>query len=99
MIQDARAVPPTLRSSANASDPAVSWRVKCLNCGAALVGQFCAECGQRALPPHPTVQELVGDAVSEFSGWDGKFAETVRLLVARPGELTFEVGGRSWLRC
>jgi hypothetical protein len=82
----------TLRTSDNASDPAVSWKVKCLNCGAALAGPFCAECGQRVLPPHPDVRELVGDAVAEFSGWDGKFAQTVRLLVTKPGGLT-----RQWL--
>jgi hypothetical protein len=82
----------TLRTSDNASDPAVSWKVKCLNCGAALVGPFCAECGQRALPPHPSMRELVGDAVEHLSGWDGKFAETLRLIIAKPGELT-----RQWL--
>ena len=95
MIQstrDAAAHPPILRTSTDASDPAVSWRVKCLNCGSAIVGQFCASCGQRALPPHPTVRELAGDAFSEFSGWDGKFAETIRLLITRPGALT-----RQWL--
>jgi hypothetical protein len=68
------------------------WDLECLNCGARLHGQFCSDCGQRAVPPHPSVRELVGDAVSEFSGWDGKFAETVRTLLGRPGELT-----RQWL--
>lgn len=82
----------TLRTSDNASDPAVSWKVKCLNCGAALAGPFCAECGQRALPARPTVRELIGDALAEFAGWDGKFAETIRLMVRKPGELT-----RQWL--
>ena len=82
----------TLRTSDNASDPAVSWKVKCLNCGAALAGPFCAECGQRALPPHPSTRELLDDALEHFLGWDGKFAETLRLIVARPGELT-----RQWL--
>ena len=82
----------TLRTSDNASDAAVSWKVKCVNCGAALAGPFCAECGQRALPPHPTVREIVGDALAEFAGWDGKFAETIRMLVQKPGELT-----RQWL--
>jgi hypothetical protein len=47
-------------------------------------------CGQRALPPHPSVRELIGDAVAEFSGWDGKFADTIRTLVRRPGELTHQ---------
>ena len=63
-----------------------------VNCGAALAGPFCAECGQRAVPPHPSVAELAGDALTEFSGWDGKFAETMRLLLLKPGELT-----RQWL--
>src|SRR5437870_2463641 len=91
-LTDTRDPGKTLRTSDNASDPAVSWKVKCLNCGAALAGPFCAECGQRALPPHPTVRELVGDAVAELSGWDGKLAETLRLLLQKPGELT-----RRWL--
>jgi hypothetical protein len=82
----------TLRTSISASDHSVSWKVKCLNCGAALAGPFCAECGQRALPPHPTVRELIGDALAEFSGWDGKFTNTVRSLLKRPGDLT-----RQWL--
>jgi hypothetical protein len=68
------------------------WDLECLNCGARLHGQFCSDCGQRAVPPHPTVRQLVGDAVSEFSGWDGKFAETIRTLLRSPGELT-----RQWL--
>jgi hypothetical protein len=91
-LSDTREPATTLRTSDNASDPAVSWKVKCLNCGAALAGPFCAECGQRVLPPHPTVRELVGDAIAEFSGWDGKLANTLRLLLRRPGELT-----RQWL--
>ena len=60
----------------------------CLNCGAALTGQFCSQCGQRVGPPHPTTRELVGDAYDELVGWDGKFARTIRLLLTRPGELT-----------
>lgn len=91
-LSDARDPGKTLRTSDNASDPAVSWKVKCLNCGAALAGPFCAECGQRALPPHPSVRALAGDTLSEFSGWDGKFAETVKLLIRKPGELT-----KQWL--
>jgi len=65
----------------------------CLNCGAALAGPFCSHCGQRAVPPHPTTKELVGDAYNELVGWDGKFARTIRLLLTRPGELTRAVIG------
>ena len=71
---------------------ATRWSVQCLNCEAPLNGPFCSGCGQRAIPPHPTIRELAGDALAEFSGWDGKFAETVRTLIRKPGELT-----RQWL--
>lgn len=62
----------------------------CLNCGAPLTGSFCAECGQRDIPPYPSTRELVIDAFWELSGWDGRFASTVRALVQRPGMLTRE---------
>jgi hypothetical protein len=68
------------------------WSVQCLNCEAPLSGAFCSQCGQRAVPPHPTVREIAGDAFSELSGWDGKLAETFRTLLSRPGELT-----RQWI--
>jgi hypothetical protein len=53
-----------------------------------MTGPFCSQCGQRAIPPHPTVSELAGDAFGELSGWDGKLVETFRLLLTRPGALT-----------
>ena len=66
------------------------WRTTCLNCGSALGGTFCSECGQRAAPAHPSLRELGGEAFAEFSGWDGKIAETVRALIRKPGKLTVE---------
>ena len=62
----------------------------CLNCGTPLTGPFCAGCGQRDIPPYPSVRELAVDAFWELSGWDGRFATTVRALVRRPGLLTRE---------
>jgi len=62
----------------------------CLNCGAALSGAFCAACGQRDIPPYPGVRELAVDAISEFSGWDGRLSSTLRTLIRRPGMLTHE---------
>jgi hypothetical protein len=64
------------------------WARVCLNCDAPLAGPFCSRCGQRALPAHPTMRELAGDALAELFGWDGKLASTLRLLFGRPGELT-----------
>lgn len=50
---------------------------------------FCAACGQRAVPPNPTVRELAGDAWHELSGYDGRIMSTIRGLL-RPGFLTRE---------
>lgn len=61
----------------------------CLNCGADLHGPFCATCGQRAVPPDPTVRELAGDAWHELTGYDGRIAVTARGLL-HPGRLTVE---------
>ena len=62
----------------------------CLNCGTPLGGSFCTECGQRDIPPYPSVRELVVDAFAELSGWDGRIASSVRALLLRPGKLTRE---------
>ena len=62
---------------------------RCLNCSAPLHGPFCAACGQRAVPPNPTVRELAGDAWQEMSGYDGRIMATLRGLW-RPGLLTRE---------
>ena len=62
----------------------------CLNCGTALAGPFCSQCGQRDVPPYPSVRELVVDAFWELSGWDGRFASTVRALATKPGRLTLD---------
>jgi len=82
---------PSASDSAYEPSSPASWKTNCLNCGAALTGPFCSDCGQRALPPHPTVRELLGDAFAEFSGFDGTLAGTVRKLLGRPGELTADV--------
>jgi hypothetical protein len=67
-----------------------SWEITCLNCTSALSGPFCSHCGQRAIPPHPSLAEIGGEAFAELSGWDGKIADTLRLLILRPGRLTVE---------
>jgi hypothetical protein len=66
-------------------------RAACLNCGAELHGHFCSACGQRVVPPYPTLTEMAGDAWEELSGYDGRFARTFRLLFRHPGRLTLEV--------
>ncbi|HST08378.1 MAG TPA: DUF3667 domain-containing protein [Gemmatimonadaceae bacterium] len=72
------------------SVPVAPARAACLNCGEPLAGAFCSSCGQRDIPPYPSTRELAIDAISEFSGWDGRLAATFRALVRRPGLLTLE---------
>lgn len=79
-------VDPALADAASASVE-MGELTHCLNCDAPLHGSFCAACGQRAVPPNPTVAELAGDAWQELSGYDGRIMATVRGL-ARPGLLT-----------
>ena len=77
-------------ATTDALTPTVSHSTNCLNCGTTLHGVFCSACGQRDIPPYPSVRELVVDAFWELSGWDGRFASTVRALLTRPGLLTRE---------
>lgn len=68
----------------------VSETSACLNCGAALRGRWCAQCGQRAAPVRPTLHELLHEAVHEIAHVDGKLIRTAGLLLFKPGELTRE---------
>jgi hypothetical protein len=63
----------------------------CLNCGTALGGPFCAQCGQKAVHPKPTLHELFYDGLEEFLHFDGKIVQTLRTLAARPGQLTVDI--------
>ena len=62
----------------------------CLNCGTALAGRWCSNCGQRAAHARPTVHELLHEALHEFAHFDGKIIRTAALLLFRPGALTRE---------
>jgi Protein of unknown function (DUF3667) len=72
----------------------------CHNCGATLIGRFCASCGQEALPLNPTVRDLARDAAHELLNVDARIVQSVRRLFCSPGFLTREyIEGRrvSWL--
>ena len=60
----------------------------CLNCGVELQGEFCHACGQKAASGHLGMHDFVHEATHEFLHLDGKILQTVKLLVAKPGELT-----------
>jgi len=60
----------------------------CLNCNTDLVGRYCHVCGQENLEPKETVWHLVTHFFNDITHFDGKFFETVKLLLRRPGFLS-----------
>lgn len=59
----------------------------CLNCGCALVGDYCHCCGQRSRV-HRTLAAWWHDFLHSVLHLDGKFWRTLPMLALRPGELT-----------
>jgi hypothetical protein len=70
----------------------------CLNCGAAIAGRHCAQCGQSADVHVLSMKEVAGDVTHSLLHLDSRVWRTLRLLVGRPGELTHEfIAGRHQL--
>jgi hypothetical protein len=67
----------------------------CRNCGAALSGRFCANCGQTADIHVPSTSELIHEALEGITHSDSRLWRTLWLLWFKPGKLTQEfVAGR-----
>jgi hypothetical protein len=77
------------------ADPRLGQVGKCKNCGAILLGAFCASCGQRADVHVPSTKELVHEIFEGITHSDSRLWRTLRLLWLKPGKLTLEfVAGR-----
>jgi hypothetical protein len=72
---------------ANIGTAAASADGKCLNCGTALSGRYCAACGQKA-EIHRTLSAIWHDILHSVLHFDGKLWRTLPMLLFRPGELT-----------
>lgn len=62
----------------------------CANCGAPLLGAYCAHCGQKVKPLDPTIRELAADVLGEVTDVDSKLLRSVRYLFTKPGFLSRE---------
>jgi hypothetical protein len=62
----------------------------CLNCGKALTGQYCGNCGQRARSRLISMWELLSDAFGDLFELDSRIWRTLGPLLVRPGKLTYE---------
>ena len=58
----------------------------CANCGAALSGPFCGQCGQRA-HLHRTIGAVFHEFLHGITHFDGKAWKTLPMLLFRPGRL------------
>lgn len=79
--------PPTAQESATPM-PDEAGAQRCMNCGAALVGPFCHQCGQHQDDLHRSMLRLSGEVVTNFVNFDGQFVRTLPRLLFRPWALT-----------
>lgn len=63
---------------------------RCRNCNAALGGQYCSRCGQRARSRLISIWELIQDAFGDLFELDSRLWQTLIPLISRPGSLTHE---------
>jgi hypothetical protein len=67
----------------------------CLNCGATVVGHFCHICGQENVVPKESFGSLVLHFFYDITHFDGKFFQSLKYLLFKPGFLSKEyVNGR-----
>lgn len=67
----------------------------CLNCGATVLGRYCQNCGQENVEIKMSFGQLVMHFFEDFTHFDGKFFQSLKLLFLRPGFLSLEfVRGR-----
>lgn len=60
----------------------------CLNCGTFVNERFCTRCGQENTEPKETVWHFVTHFVNDILHFDGKFFNTLKYLMFRPGYLS-----------
>ena len=62
----------------------------CENCGTALTGPYCAQCGQPAIDYRRSFGSLLADAADAFFNFDARFFQSFGLLLVKPWRLTNE---------
>ena len=80
----ARAVEP---GAGEAGDDGHTHEKNCLNCGTALVGPYCAACGQKS-HVHRSLRGFLFDFVQGLYNFEGKIWRTLPMLALHPGQMT-----------
>jgi hypothetical protein len=68
----------------------VTVHTECGNCGATLMGPYCFDCGQHRHESARSVSALFEDAWHVATHIDGRFWQTLCILLFKPGKLTKE---------
>ena len=64
--------------------------VNCANCGAAMQGEFCHDCGQSIHTVLRPLHGMIGETVETVLDIDGRIVHTLPPLILKPGFLTLE---------
>jgi hypothetical protein len=62
----------------------------CLNCNTIVQGRYCQVCGQENIVPQESFRHLVLHFIYDITHFDGKFFDTLKYLVFKPGLLPAE---------
>ncbi len=63
--------------------------IQCTNCGAAVIGKFCPDCGQKRFTSESlSLKTFFNETAKEFLSIDNKFFRSILPLLLRPGALT-----------
>ena len=62
----------------------------CLNCGTTVQGRYCQTCGQENIEPKETFWTMFTHFFNDITHFDGKFFETLKDLLFKPGFLSLE---------
>jgi hypothetical protein len=62
----------------------------CPNCGAAVSGNFCHECGQETVLHPPSTREFLHEFIGHYVALEGRLLQTMKLLLFKPGQLSIE---------
>lgn len=62
----------------------------CLNCGEALHGKYCSNCGQEAFLHKDSFWHMTFHFIGHYFHYDGKFWTTLKTLFTKPGLATLE---------
>lgn len=64
--------------------------MRCANCGSERSGRYCARCGQNDRDYHQSLPPLLWELIREAFEVDSRLWRTLKLLIAKPGELALE---------